>query len=300
MVQHHPDTEKLLPFFRDHGPPKSAELPEVRAGFEKMAGFFRPAPDDKVTHGELGGVPVTAIEGPSADRNKVVLFFHGGGYLVGSSKSFAGFAGALGRAFGGRAVAVDYRLAPENKFPAAVDDCVAAYKGLLAEGVKPGQIALAGDSAGGALSVAVLLSLRDAKQPLPSCAVLISPWTDHEMRSKSHTTNAERDPDVTKQMLDAFTAAYLQGQSPRSPLVAPLHADLHGLPPLLIQVGSAEILLDDSLSLASVAAHANVAVTLQVWPDMIHDWPLFSHIVADGPKSINAAGAFIAAHIGKR
>ena len=299
-MTHHPDVEKLLPFFRDHGPPKDGELPDVRAGFDKMIEFFKPAPDDKVTEGTLGGVRVTRVQGPGANARKVLLFFHGGGYLVGSSKAFAGFAGALARSFGGRAIAVDYRLAPENKFPTAVDDCVAAYRGLVAEGVRPEQIALAGDSAGGALSVAVLLSLRDAKQPLPSCAVLISPWTDHEMQSKSHSTNAERDPDVTKQMLDAFTGAYLQGQSPRSPLVAPLHADLRGLPPLLIQVGSAEILLDDSLRLASVAAHANVSVTLQVWPDMIHDWPVFSHTVSDGPRAIAAAGAFIAANIGKR
>jgi acetyl esterase/lipase len=203
-----------------------------------------------------------------------------------------------GREARARTIALDYRLAPEHPFPAAVEDAVAGYRFLLSRGFAADRISVAGDSAGGGLTVALLVSLRDAGLPLPACAWCSSPWVDLEGAGGSMTAKAAVDPMVQPPYLIELAATYLHGADPRTPLAAPLYADLRGLPPMLIQVGSAETLLDDAVRLAGVAGAADVRVRLEVWPDMIHVWQLFYQQVAAGHRALAEAGAFIRANWG--
>jgi monoterpene epsilon-lactone hydrolase len=181
--------------------------------------------------------------------------------------------------------------------PAAVEDATAAYRWLVSQGTAPGRIAIAGDSAGGGLTLATLVALRDAGDPLPAAAVYLSPWVDLEGTGPSNTTKAEADPFVRKEMIQFMAEQYLGGRDPRTPLAAPLYADLHGLPPLLIQVGTAEILLDDATRTADRAKAAAVEVSLEVWDDMVHVWQLFAPLLPEGQQAIERIGAFIRQHM---
>lgn len=229
---------------------------------------------------------------PDADRGNVVLFLHGGGYVIGSLDSHRHLVAEIGRAAGSRALAIDYRLAPEHPFPAAVDDSLAAYRFLLANGVQPNGVIIAGDSAGGGLVVAAMVAIRDAGLPQPACGWAISPWVDMEAIGGSMSSKAATDPTVQKAGILDMAKHYLAGADPRSPLAAPLYADLSGLAPLLIQVGAAETLLDDAIRLAQVAGAADVAVDLQIWPEMIHVWHIYFADLAAGRRAIAAGGAF--------
>jgi acetyl esterase/lipase len=198
-----------------------------------------------------------------------------------------------GREARSRTLALAYRLAPEHPFPAALEDAIAGYRFLLSQGFEPNHIVIAGESAGGGLAVATLVSLRDAGVLLPACIWCSSPWVDLEVSCGSMTTKAPVDPLIQKPYLLELAGAYLNGADPRTPLASPIYADLKGLPPMLIQVGSAETLLDDSVRLAGVAGAADVRVTLEVWPDMIHAWHLFYQQVAAGRRALATVGAFI-------
>jgi acetyl esterase/lipase len=235
---------------------------------------------------------------PEADPTHVIMFLHGGGYISGSIASHRHMVAQAGREARARTLALDYRLAPEHPFPAALNDAVAGYGFLLAQGFAPENIAIAGESAGGGLAIATLVSLRDAGVALPACAWCSSPWVDLEMTGGSMISKASIDPLISKPYLTELAAAYLDGADPRTPLASPLHADLRGLPPMLIQVGSAETLLDDAVRLAGAAGAADVRVTLQVWPDMIHAWHLFYQQVAAGRHALATVGAFIRAVLG--
>jgi acetyl esterase/lipase len=193
-------------------------------------------------------------------------------------------------------LALDYRLAPEHPFPAAVEDAVAGYRYLLARGLKPGRIAIAGDSAGGGLVVAAMVAIREAGLAQPGCGWCISPWVDMEMLGETMTSKSAADPIVQKAGVAEMARLYLNGADPRSPLAAPLYADLSGLAPLLIQVGADETLLDDAIRLAKLAGAADVHVDLQIWPEMIHVWPLFHPELKAGMRAIEAGGAFVSAH----
>jgi monoterpene epsilon-lactone hydrolase len=223
------------------------------------------------------------------------MFLHGGAYISGSIASHRHVMAELGRHAGARTLALGYRLAPEHAFPAALDDALAGYRFLLSSGYDAARITLAGESAGGGLAIATLLSLRDAGVTLPGSVWCSSPWVDLEMTGATMTSKAAVDPLIQKPYLIETAAAYLRGTDPRSPLVSPIHADLHGLPRMLIQVGSAETLLSDSIRLAAVAGEADVDVTLQVWPGMIHAWHLFYPQLAEGRRALAAVGAFIRA-----
>jgi acetyl esterase/lipase len=202
----------------------------------------------------------------------------------------------ISRAGQARVLGLNYRLAPEHPFPAAVDDAVAGYRWLLAQGAKPGRIAIAGDSAGGGLTAATLVAIRDAKLPTPGAGVMLSPWVDLEGIGESMTTRSKADPAVQKEGLLSMAAAYLQGKEARTPLAAPLYADLKGLPPLLIQVGDAETLLDDSTRLEARAKSAGVSTKLEVWPEMIHVWQLFASFLPEGQEAIEGIGKFVREH----
>ena len=277
---------------------KPAATPqEMRANFEDLAKNTPIPPDIKQEKVSAGGVPSEWIAAPNASADRVVLYLHGGGYVVGSVNTHRDLMARISRASGFRVLGVDYRLAPEHPFPAAVDDALAAYRWLLAQGVQPSRIAVAGDSAGGGLTMATLVAIRDAQLPVPGAGVCLSPWVDLEGIGESMTTKASVDPVVQKQGLTAMAAAYLGGKAPRTPLAAPLYADLQGLPPLLIQVGEAETLLDDSNRLAERAKAAGVKVTLEPWKDMIHVWQLFASFLPEGQEAIDGIGKYLRATI---
>jgi acetyl esterase/lipase len=227
----------------------------------------------------------------------VFLFFHGGGYCSGSIVSHRGMVTEVGRAAGARTLAVGYRLAPEHPFPAAIEDARSAYRFLLDQGIAPSKIAIGGDSAGGGLTLALLTSVRDAGQPLPACAWLVSPWVDLQMTGASLTQNAAIDPLISKSYLEELASAYLAGADPANPLGSPINAELAGLPALLVQVGSAETLLDDAVRIARRAGAADVRVNLEIWPRMIHAWHLWAAQLEAGRQAIASAGAFIRAHL---
>ena len=249
---------------------------------------------------DIGVEPVTAngvraewTTTPKDARDAALLYLHGGGYVIGSLDSHRHLAAEAGRSAGIAALALDYRLAPEHPFPAAVDDALAGYRFLLGRGISPGRIAIAGDSAGGGLVVAAMLAIREAALPQPSCGWCISPWVDMEAIGDTMSSKAATDPMVQRAGILDMAKMYLNGADPRSPLAAPLYADLKGLAPLMIQVGAAETLLDDALRLAKVAGAADVRVDLQIWPEMVHVWHLFHPELGAGRRAIEAGGAFV-------
>ena len=279
-----------------HGAP----IEQRRAAMEAVTAMF-PVPDDVTREPvDAGGIPAEWIAAPSTDAERVIYYLHGGGYALGSINSHREMISRLSRASGARALAIDYRLSPENPFPAAIEDATTAYRWLLSTGVDPARIVIAGDSAGGGLTVATLVSLRDAGDPLPAAAVCLSPWVDMEALGESMTTKAEADPSIRREDVLEGAQAYLNGADPRTPLAAPLYADLTGLPPLLIQVGTAEVLLDDSTRLAERARTAGVDVTMEPWDDMIHVWQLVAAILPEGQQAIDRIGEFVREHVGAK
>jgi epsilon-lactone hydrolase len=269
---------------------------ELRVVFEKLGDSTPLAPDIKKEKVSAGGIDGEWISAPNSSADRAVLYVHGGGYVIGSVNTHRDLLARIARASGARVLGINYRLAPEHPFPAAVEDSVAAYRWMLAEGLKPSRIAVAGDSAGGGLTVATLIAIRDAKLPTPGAGVCISPWVDMEGIGETMKTRAAVDPVVQREGLLGMAAAYLGGQNPRSPLAAPLYADLKGLPPLLIQVGDAETLLDDSIRLNDRAKAAGVSTKLEVWPEMIHVWQLFASFLPEGQQAIEGIGSFLKEH----
>ena len=272
-------------------------LADQRRLFDAMRAAT-PLPDGSTTKdGLLGDVPVVFTETPGADWSApVVLYFHGGAYVLGSAAAGVPLAAGLAARAGGRGISVGYRLAPEHPFPAAVHDAVTAYRALLDDGVPPSLIAVAGDSAGGGLAVAALVAARDAGLPLPSAAVVLSPWSDLTLSGASVTTRAGDDLVLTADTLGHGAADYLGSADPRTPLASPgLTADLRGLPPLLVQVGSHEILLDDAITLAARAAAVDVPVDLQIRPGLPHVYQRFAGTgqLDQADAAMDAAGDFL-------
>ena len=231
----------------------------------------------------------------SADQSRVILCLHGGGYVSGSIASHRSMVSHLGVASDARTLALGYSLAPEHPFPAACEDALAGYRFLVDSGFHPSRIVLAGDSAGAGLVMSTLLALRAEGAPMPAGGFLISPWVDLLNSGPSITAKAAVDPMISKAYLDDFAGQYLHGVDPRTLKASPLYADLHGLPPLLIQVGTAETLLDDATRLVARAGDANVRAILSVWPEMIHVWHLFHSRLRDARAAINEAGAWMRA-----
>jgi acetyl esterase/lipase len=221
-----------------------------------------------------------------------VLYLHGGAYVMGHPRGYRALTGELGRAAGAPTLSIDYRLAPEHLFPAAVVDALQAYRALLKD-FAPHQIAIAGDSAGGGLAAAMLLAARDAELPLPAASCLLSPWLDLTCSSASMATRAERDLVLTPSRLKKRAKTYLGDQVPINPLASPLFGDLTGLPPMLIQVGEGEVLLDEAIAFADKASHAGVRVMRDVWPEMIHVWHRFAAQLDEARVAIEDAGHFL-------
>jgi epsilon-lactone hydrolase len=271
---------------------RSDDIAQRRRDIDARGLQYKLPADAAVEPVSANGVKAEWTTTPDADRAKAILYLHGGGYVIGSLDSHRHLAAEAGRAARARTLAIDYRLAPEHHFPAAVDDALAAYRFLLASGVQPAGITIAGDSAGGGLVVSTMLAIRDAGLAQPACGWAISPWVDMEAIGDSMMTKSASDPTVQRAGILDMAKQYLGSADPRAPLAAPIYAELRGLAPLLIQVGAAETLLDDAIRLAQVAGAADVAVDLQIWPEMIHVWHLYFPELSAGRRAIAAGGEF--------
>lgn len=275
-----------------------APLPEQRANLdvllENYAGHAIPLLTG--THVEkvvAGGVPGEWISFADSDPDRVLLYLHGGAYCLGSCDSHRDLVARICAASGVRALLIEYRLAPEHVFPAAVEDALSAYHWLLTNGTRPEHIVVAGDSAGGGLTLALLAALRDKGDPLPAGAACLSPWTDVEGTVESRTTRAEIDPWISADAINFVATLYSGEEDVRHPLISPLYADPHSFPPLLIHVGSDEILHDDSTRFAEQAQAAGVAVQLHIWEGMWHVFQAFAYVLPDGQQAIEEIGDFI-------
>ncbi len=275
--------------------PRPTGFAERRERLDAIGSTSPVATDIRLEATDANGVAAEWSLAPGSDPSRVLLFFHGGGYCSGSIVSHRGMVTEVGRSARVRTLAVAYRLAPEHPFPAALEDARAAYHFLLDHGIAAPRIVVGGDSAGGGLTLALMTSLRDAGERLPGCAWLVSPWVDLQMTGASLAEKANVDPLISKPYLEELASAYLAGADPANPLVSPLNADLAGLPPLLVQVGSAETLLDDAVRIAQRAGAADVRINLEIWPHMIHAWHLWAAQLEEGRRAIASAGAFIRA-----
>jgi monoterpene epsilon-lactone hydrolase len=293
-----PQLQMIVEALRALPSPVAQSIEDQRAGFEALASQFQPEEDVRCQPVDAGGVPAEWITTPETVDERGIYYLHGGDYIMGSVNTHREMISRLSRAARARALAIDYRLAPESPFPAAVEDSTAAYRWLVSTGVDPARLVIAGDSAGGGLTVATLVALRDAGDPLPAAAVCLSPWVDLEGLGESMTTRAETDPMVQHDSLVQSAKAYLGDAHPRTPLAAPLYADLRGLPPLLIQASTAETLLDDSIRLAQRAKAAGVDVVLELWDDMIHVWQFCASMLPEGQQAIDRIGEFVRKHTG--
>ena len=244
------------------------------------------------------GVPAEWIEAAGGATDRWFLFLHGGGYYRGSIAATRATAARIAAATNTRVLSIDYRLAPEHPYPGAIDDAHTAYHWLLTSGARPARTFVGGISAGGGLTLALLLRLRDAGEPLPAGAVPMSPWTDLTQSGQSFATNAGNDPVISKAYLDRMSALYLGGVDAQTPYASPLHADLTGLPPLLVQVGSDEVLLDDSGEFVRKATSSGVDVNYEVWPQMFHGWHGSAHILDDAQRAIEHIGTFCSTQLG--
>jgi monoterpene epsilon-lactone hydrolase len=279
-----------------HGWVKGTPIAQMRSEWDEL--YFSdelPAKEDAVV---IGGVPATWFTAPGARTDRVLLYLHGGGFSLGSARSHRDLAVRLSQAASCRVLVVEYRRVPEHRFPAAHDDCVAAYEALLASGVPASQLALAGDSAGGGLVVTTLLAARDRGLELAAAGVLLSAFTDLTVSRGSYESRAAVDPMDKKASIEIVARAYLKGSGadPRDPRASPIYADLHGLPPLLVQVGDREIVLDDSLDFAAAARAARVDVTLIVHQRMVHVFQQFAADVPEAAAAIATIGTFLDRH----
>jgi monoterpene epsilon-lactone hydrolase len=278
--------------------PRPTGWTERRKRLEEVGSVWPVAGDVQLTAADVNGMAGEYSIVPGSDPSRILMFFHGGGYCSGSIQSHRRLVTEAGRAARVRTFAVDYRLAPEHPFPAAYDDALTAWEFLRDQGIAAANIAIGGDSAGAGLTMALIGRLRDANDGLPACAWLVSPWTDLTMSGSTLATKAAVDPLLQKAYLNELADAYLPaGMDRKDSRVSPLYADFKNFPPMLIQVGSDETLLDDATRLAAKAGASDIAVTLEIWPHMIHAWPLWNARLEDGRRALADAGAFIRAHL---
>ena len=274
------------------------EVAVQRPLLDEMLTAHPPADDVRTTTGELGGVPAIFVEIDGTEPRGVIFHLHGGGFALGSARGSVGFVADLARRAGMSAVTVDYRLAPEHPYPAALEDVSAAYEALVEREGGSARIVVSGESAGGNLALALLVAGKPRDLRMPAATVLFSPMTDLAVGGESFTTKAEVDPNITAAAIRTRVADYLAGTDPADPLVSPIHADLSGLPPLLIQAGSHEVLLDDATRLAARAAADDVAVILDVTPEVGHVFQAFAALLDEGDAALGRAGAFLQARVG--
>lgn len=271
--------------------PMPEDLPGMRAAFDAAGGDATEGVAVRAV--DANGVPCELYTPEGGREDRCIQYFHGGGYVIGSLQSHRPTLTELAKVAGCQVLAVDYRLAPEHPYPAPVEDAQASYQWLLGQGYTPQQLVMAGDSAGGGLVFAALTALRDNDQPLPGAAVGICPWVDMEATGESHRTRAEIDPFISLDMLNMLRDTYLAGSDPSAPLASPLNADLSGLPPTLIQVGSREVLFSDAERAAAKITASGGQVVFEEWPDMIHVWHLYWPMLDAGRRALARIGEFV-------
>lgn len=267
-------------------------LPVLRKKLVRDTRFLKPPKDIQVTPVNAAGVSAEWLEPTHSSSDNVIIYLHGGGYVMGSPATHRGLVGRLAKSCGIRALSVDYRLAPEHPFPAALEDSLAVYQWVIDQGISPHNIVIAGDSAGAGLTLATLISLRDNHEQLPAMALCISPWTDLALTGESIKNCANIDPYISYDLLK-LGSHYMGDQKPELPLISPLHADFSGLPPLLIHVGTDEVLLSDSTRLAEAAKNNGVDVTLKIWDKMWHDFHLWAPYLPEANTAIEEISGFV-------
>jgi epsilon-lactone hydrolase len=289
--------ETLDAILRQSAFPVDSDVDEQRRLLRELLSA-QPLPAEvTVTAAALGGVPTAEITVEGIESRHVVLYFHGGVYVMGDPFLSADLASQVGRRTQAKVISVDYRLAPEHPYPAAVDDALAAYEALLQSGVDPSDIAFAGESAGGGLAIATLVNARDHGLPLPAAAFVMSPYADLSLAGTTMETRHEVDPLLSREALQARVTDYTSGQDPALGLISPVFADLSGLPPLIIQAGTHEVLLDDALRLAQRAASADVEVTLDITPGVPHVFQAYYPILGEAAAALDRAGQFLSAQL---
>lgn len=267
---------------------------ESRKGLERLASLVKLPKDVKLEHVDVDGMKGVWISTPESELGKVILYLHGGGYMEGSLISHQDLAMRIGRASKARVLLTDYRLAPENPYPAAVDDAVKSYRWLIEnQKIDPSKIVIAGDSAGGGLTLVTLIKLRDEQMKLPVAGVCLSPWTDLALTGDSLTRNAKVDPFLKFYDIVFMANIYVGDNDPKNPYISPLYAELEGLPPILIHVGTAEIIQDDSVRFAQKAKKAGIDITLEVFDEMVHVFQAFADWAPEGQEAIQKIGKFI-------
>jgi monoterpene epsilon-lactone hydrolase len=289
--------ETLDAILRQSAFPVDSDVDEQRRLLRELLSAQPLPPDVTVTAGTLGGVPTAEITVDGIEPRHVVLYFHGGVYVLGDASLAADLASQVGRRTQARVNSVDYRLAPEHPYPAAVDDALAAYQALLDDGVSPSSIVFAGESAGGGLTIATLVNARDHDLPLPAAAFVMSPYVDLTLAGATMQTRSEADPLLSREALQARVDDYTSGQDAALGLISPVFADLSGLPPLLIQAGTHEVLLDDAVRLAEQAATADVEVTLDITPQVPHVFQAYYPVLDEAATALDRAGKFLSGHL---
>jgi epsilon-lactone hydrolase len=289
--------ETLDAILRQSAFPVDSDVNEQRELLRQAISAQPLSADVTVTAGALGGVRTAEITVDGIEPRHVVLYFHGGVYVMSDAFLAAGLASQVGRRTHAKVISVDYRLAPEHPYPAAVDDALAAYEALLHDGMAPRDIAFAGESAGGGLAIATLVNARQHELPLPAAAYVMSPYVDLTLAGTTMETRREVDPLLSRELLQARIPDYTAGQDAALPLISPIFADLSGLPPLIIQAGSHEVLLDDAVRLARQAASADVEVTLDISPGVPHVFQAYSAILDEAGAALDKAGQLLSIHL---
>jgi epsilon-lactone hydrolase len=289
--------ETLDAILRQSALPVGSDVEEQRRLLRELVSA-QPLPAEvTVTAAALGGVPTAEITVDGIEPRHVVLYFHGGVYVIGDAFLAADLASQVGRRARAKVISVDYRLAPEHPYPAAVDDALAAYQALLQDGIDPKDIAFAGESAGGGLAIATLVNARDHGLPLPAAALVMSPYVDLTLAGATMETRREVDPLLSRELLQPRVTDYTSGQDAALGLISPLFASLSGLPPLIIQAGTHEVLLDDAARLARQAATADVEVTLEITPGVPHVFQAYHAILDEATAALDRAGQFLSGHL---
>ncbi len=279
--------------------PETADVQQTRELFDRIAGLFPAADRVDVERVSFAGLPAEWLSPVTPVANKVLLYLHGGAYILGSCASHRHMVSYLARYTGIRALLPEYRLAPEHPFPAAIDDATRVYRALLEQGIRPADIVVAGDSAGGGLTMAMLLSLRDAGDPMPATAILLSPWVDLATRGESMATRSEQDPWFHEDDIDLVARYYCDARDLDNPLVSPVYAELHGLPPVHIQVGDHEVLLSDSTRLADGIRTAGGEASVDIWEGMWHVFQMFVSLMPESRRALRKLAMTIQEELSK-
>jgi len=277
--------------------PADSDVNEQRRLLKELLSGQPLAADVTVSGGDLGGVGTAEITVDGIEPRHVVLYFHGGVYVISDAFLAAGLASEVGRRTHAKVISVDYRLAPEHPYPAAVDDALAAYEALLQNGIDPSDIVFAGESAGGGLAIATMVNARDHGLALPAAAYVMSPYVDLTLAGATMEAKGDVDPQLSRELLQPRVADYVQGQDAALGLISPVFADLSGLPPLIIQAGSHEVLLDDAVRLAREAATADVEITLEITPGVPHVFQAYSALLDEAVAALDRAGQLLSTHL---